>query len=46
MVALKGLLYSLFTLGLTVVVSLLVVGVIKVTYSVIHRGKATKADSK
>ncbi len=43
---LRGLLYSVFTLVLTTLVSLAVVGLIKITYRVIRRGKAQKTDTR
>ncbi|MDO8569101.1 MAG: hypothetical protein Q7R57_10385 [Dehalococcoidales bacterium] len=46
MIALKGLLFSVFTLVLLTVISLLVVGLIKLTYKVIHKEKSPKATAK
>ena len=37
MLALKGLLFSLFTLAMTFAISLLVVGIIKLMYKLIHK---------
>jgi hypothetical protein len=46
MVALKGLLFALFTLGLTTVISLMVVGVITLMYAIGHRSKKTSTLTK
>ncbi|MBI4267972.1 MAG: hypothetical protein HY662_04220 [Chloroflexi bacterium] len=46
MVVLRGLLLSLFTLALTAIISLLVVGIIKLTYKVISRGREEKTEAK
>lgn len=46
MVALKGLLFALFAMALTVVVSLIVVGIIKIMYKITTRKKATEKTEK
>ncbi len=46
MVALKGLLFSVGTLVLLVIVSLLVVGIVKLIYRIISRGQHQKTAAK
>ncbi len=46
MLALKGLLFSVGTLILLMVVSLVVVGIIKLIYRVISKGQSQKAATK
>ena len=46
MVALRGLLFSFFIFALATVISLLVVGIIIVTYKVVCRGKPEKMGAK
>jgi len=46
MVALRGLLFSLFTLALTAVISLLVVGIIMLIYRVVRRRQPEKTEGK
>ncbi len=46
MLVLKGLLFSVFTLVMLIIVSLLVVGIIKLVYKVVSRGQKEKAAAK
>ncbi|MDO8568577.1 MAG: hypothetical protein Q7R57_07670 [Dehalococcoidales bacterium] len=46
MIALKGLVFSVFTLVLTTVISLLVVGIIQIVYKVVHKKESPKATAK
>ncbi len=46
MVALRGLLFAVFVLALTIVISLFVVGVITVVYKVLHRQSPQKTAAK
>jgi NADH:ubiquinone oxidoreductase subunit K len=41
MVALRGLLFALFAMALTAIVSLIVVGIINITYRIGHRKKVS-----
>lgn len=42
MIALRGLLYSVFTLVLTTIISLLVVGIIALIYRLVRRNESPK----
>jgi len=46
MVALRGLLFALVTWGITLVVSLIVVGIITLIYKTVSRGKAKETEAK